>query len=78
MVWRGTIQKGQNQIKEKSKEFIENTLSKDLNVKLEELGLAGKFKINIPEVKESDKDPVEFFVEYESCLKDKEDYIKKG
>ena len=69
--------KDRTRLRKKSKEFIENTLSKDLNVKLEELGLAGKFKINIPEVKESDKDPVEFFVEYESCLKDKEDYIKE-
>lgn len=69
--------KDRTRLRKKSKEFIENTLSKDLNVKLEELGLAGKFKINIPEAKESDKDPVEFFVEYESCLKDKEDYIKE-
>ena len=53
--------KDRTRLRKKSKEFIENTLSKDLNVKLEELGLAGKFKINIPEVKESDKDPEESF-----------------
>ena len=69
--------KDRTKLRKKSKLFIENELSKDLNKELEDLGLGGHFNIIIPEVKESDKDPVDFFVEYNSCLKEKEDYIKE-
>lgn len=62
-------------LRKASKIFIENTLSKDLDVALSALGLESHFKINMPPTLESDKDPVEFFVEYDSCLTDKDAYI---
>lgn len=67
--------KQRTSLRKASKVFIENTLSKDLVLALNSLGLEGHFKIKIPTTTESDKDPVEFFVEYDSCLTDKDPYI---
>ena len=61
-------------LRKASKVFIENTFSKDLEAAINALGLEGHFKINTPSTTESDKDPVEFFVEYDSCLADKDLY----
>lgn len=67
--------KQRTHLRKVSKGFIENTLSKDLETGLNALGLKGHFKINIPSTTESDKDPVEFFVEYDSCLTTIDMYI---
>ena len=64
-------------LRKASKVFIENTLSKELESALNYWGLQGHFKINVPATTVSDKDPVEFFVEYDSCLPDKNPYIQE-
>lgn len=69
--------KQRTRLRKASKVFIENTLSKDLETACNALGLEGHFKINIPSTTESDKDPVEFFMEYDSCLTDKDLYISE-
>jgi hypothetical protein len=66
-----------NKLRKASKKFIEGTLVKYLGIALNELGLSGHFELVIPETKESDKDPVEFFVEYKSILPDKNPYISE-
>jgi hypothetical protein len=64
-----------NKLRKASKKFIEGTLVKELGIALNELELLGHFELVIPETKESDKDPVEFFVEYKSILPKKNPYI---
>jgi len=66
-----------NKLRKASKKYIENTLVKDLEIALNELGLSGHFELIIPETNESDKDPVEFFVEYKSILPVKNPYISE-
>jgi hypothetical protein len=66
-----------NKLRKVSKKFIEGTLVKKLEIALNELGLSGHFELVIPETKESDKDPVEFFVEYKSILPEKNLYISE-
>jgi len=66
-----------NKLRKASKKFIEGTLVKELEIALNELGLSGHFELVIPETKESDKDPVEFFVEYKSILPEKNPYISE-
>jgi len=66
-----------NKLRKASKIFIESTLVKELENALNELGLSGHFGLVIPETKETDKDPVEFFVEYKSILPDKNPYISE-
>ena len=48
-----------------------------MEIALNELGLSGHFELIIPETNESDKDPVEFFVEYKSILPVKNPYISE-
>lgn len=67
--------KRRTQLRKVSKVFIETALSKNLEDKLNSLGVKDHFRITIPPTTESDKDPVEFFVEYDSCLADKDLYI---
>src|SRR3989339_314781 len=64
-----------NKLRKASKIFIERTLAIELEGALNLLGMMGHFKIVVPETKESDKDPVEFFVEYDSILPRKNPYI---
>lgn len=66
-----------NKFRKASKIFIEGTLAVELEGALNQLGLSGHFKIEIPETTESDKDPVEFFVEYNSILSQKNPYISE-
>lgn len=66
-----------NKLRKASKKFIESTLVMELEDALNECGLSGHFELVIPETKESDKDPVEFFVEYKSILPEKNPYISE-
>ena len=66
-----------NKLRKTSKKFIDNTLVVELENALKELGLSGHFMIVNPETTESDKDPVEFFVEYKSILPEKNSYISE-
>jgi len=66
-----------NKLRKASKVFIEGSLVKDLEIALIELGLSGHFELVLPKTKESDKDPVEFFVEYKSILPNKNQYISE-
>lgn len=66
-----------NKLRKASKRFIEGTLAVELEGALNQLGLSGHFKIVVPETSESDKDPVEFFVEYNSILPGKNLYISE-
>ncbi len=64
-----------NKLRKKSKKFVDDTLVVELEKELEILGLSGHFNLQNPPTKESDKDPVEFFVEYTSVLPEKNPYI---
>jgi hypothetical protein len=64
-----------NKLRKTSKKFVDNTLVVELDKELNELGLSGHFNLYNPPTKESDKDPVEFFVEYDSVLPEKNPYI---
>lgn len=66
-----------NKLRKASKKYIEGTLVEDLEIALNEMRLSGHFELVIPETKESDKDPVEFFVEYRSILPEKNSYISE-
>ena len=64
-----------NKLRKTSKKFIDDTLVPALEEALNDLGLSGHFALDNPPTKESDKDPVEFFVEYKSVLPQKNPYI---
>jgi hypothetical protein len=67
-----------NKLRKTSKKFVDNTLVGELEKALNELELSGYFKLVNPPTKESDKDPVEFFVEYNSVLPEKNPYISES
>ncbi|MFV0268520.1 MAG: nucleotidyl transferase AbiEii/AbiGii toxin family protein [Draconibacterium sp.] len=64
-----------NKLRKKSKKFIDDTLVNELEKALNELGLSDHFNLVNPKTKESDKDPVEFYIEYKSVLPEKNPYI---
>jgi hypothetical protein len=64
-----------NKLRKKSKKFIDDTLVPALEKALNDLGLSGHFNVDNPPTKESDKDPAEFFIEYNSILPEKYPYI---
>jgi len=64
-----------NKLRKKSKKFIDDTLVSELEKALNDLGLSEHCNLVNPPTKESDKDPVEFFVEYNSVLPEKNPYI---
>lgn len=69
---------GKNQrtkLRKVSKIFIEEKLSQDLKMALDNYGLEGQYNLVIPATAISDKDPVELYVEYKSILDFKDDYI---
>ena len=71
---------GKNQrdkLRRTSKRYVEETLAPSLSSVLNEFGLAGHFSIIVPATTESDKDPVELFVEYNSILPAINPYINK-
>ena len=67
--------KQRTSLRKEAKKFVDNTLVLEVDKSLNELGLEGHFNVNNPPVKESDKDPTEFFVEYKSILPEKNPYI---
>lgn len=67
--------KQRTSLRKEAKKFVDNTLVSEVDKYLNELGLSGHFSINNPPVKESDKDPTEFFIEYKSILPEKNPYI---
>lgn len=62
-------------LRKKSKAFICNILAADVQVKLAEYGVLEDCKVIIPETPISDIDPVVFFVEYNTILPHKVEYI---
>lgn len=62
-------------LRKESKKFVEGTLSADISDKLDEYGLSGSCRVEIPETKISDLDPAVLFVEYNSVLLNKLSYI---
>jgi len=67
--------KERTELRKESKRFVDNTLVPEIEKALDALGLSGHFKLVNPETTVSDKDPVEFFIEYTSILPDKNPYI---
>ena len=71
---------GKNQrdkLRKTSKKYIEETLAPSFENQFGELGLADQINVVVPPVKESDKDPVELFIEYKSVLPSINPYINK-
>ncbi len=64
-----------NKLRKASKKFIDDTLVPELENALNQLNLSRHFRLVNPPTKESDKDPVEFFIEYDSILPEKNPYI---
>lgn len=67
--------KQRTNLRKETKNFVDNTLVSEVDKYLNEFGLSEHFSINNPPVKESDKDPTEFFIEYKSILPEKNPYI---
>ena len=62
-------------LRKESKRFIEGTFALDIESGLEELGLSESCRVIVPETSVSDLDPVILFVEYDSVLQSKIQYI---
>lgn len=69
--------KQRTSLRKEAKKFVDNILVSEVGTYLNEFGLSGHFSINNPPVKESDKDPTEFFIEYKSILPEKNSYISE-
>lgn len=67
--------KQRTNLRKEAKKFVDNILVSETDKYLNNLGLTGNFNVNNPPVKESDKDPTEFFIEYKSILPEKNPYI---
>ena len=67
--------KQRTNLRKGAKKFVDNILVSETDKYLNNLGLTGHFNVNNPPVKESDKDPTEFFIEYKSILPEKNPYI---
>ena len=67
--------KQRTNLRKEAKKFVDNILVSEVEGCLNKLGLTGHFNVNNPPVKESDKDPTEFFIEYKSILPEKNPYI---
>lgn len=57
-----------------SKKFVEETLSVDLRKALEEYGFGELCEVVVPEVHESDLDPVELYVKFHSEIESRSEY----
>ena len=62
-------------LRKESKKFICNTLSSDIEAKLSEYGILTECKVVVPETPVSDLDPVVLFIEYNTILSQKVDYL---
>lgn len=67
--------KQRTQLRKESKKFIENTFASDTISKINELGLSESCRIIVPETPVSDLDPVVLYIEYNSVLQTKMQYI---
>ncbi|MBP5421276.1 MAG: nucleotidyl transferase AbiEii/AbiGii toxin family protein [Paludibacteraceae bacterium] len=66
-----------DKLRKTSKKYVEEMLAPSLAIQLGKLGLTDHINVVIPPVKESDKDPVELFIEYKSVLPSINPYINK-
>lgn len=64
-----------DKLRKKSKKFIYDTLSHDIELKLGEYGVLDDCKVVVPETTISDLDPVVLFVEYDTVLSQVVSYI---
>ena len=62
-------------LRKDSKKFIDTVFAVDIANKLNELGLSDHCKVIVPETPVSDLDPVVVFIEYDSILQNKMQYI---
>ena len=62
-------------LRKESKKFICDTLAADIETKLSEYGIIDDCKVVVPETPVSDLDPVVLFVEYNTILTQKVNYI---
>ena len=62
-------------LRKDSKKFVDSTFALDVNNRLKEFGLLECCKVIVPETSVSDLDPVVLFVEYNSVLQKKMQYI---
>ena len=62
-------------LRKESKKFICDTLVSDIEMKLSEYGIADDCKVVVPATPVSDPDPVVLFVEYDTILTQKVNYI---
>lgn len=62
-------------LRKESKKFICNTLASDIEAKLSEYGILEDCKVVVPETPVSDLDPIVLFVEYNTILSQKVEYI---
>ena len=62
-------------LRKDSKKFIDGTFALDVENRLKEYGLSECYKVIVPETSVSDLDPVVLFVEYNSVLQTKMQYI---
>ncbi len=67
--------KQRSQLRKDSKKFIDGTFAADISEKLKEFGLVDCCKVVIPQTTVSDLDPVVLFIEYDSVLQTKMQYI---
>lgn len=65
----------QTKLRKDSKKFIDGTLVLDIENRLKEFGVLECCKVMVPETSVSDLDPVVLFVEYNSVLQTKMQYI---
>ena len=62
-------------LRKDSKKFIDGSFALDVETRLKEFGLSENCKVIVPETSVSDLDPVVLFVEYNSVLQTKMQYI---
>ena len=62
-------------LRKQSKKFICDTLASDMEMKLKQYGIIGECSVVVPETTISDLDPVVLYVEYNTILSRKVDYI---
>lgn len=70
-----TSKKQRTQLRKESKKFIETTFASDIVSKIKDLGLSEFCRVIVPETSVSDLDPVVIFIEYNSVLQTKMQYI---
>lgn len=69
-----TTKSQRTKLRKESKKFIDGSFAVDIEDRLREFGLEG-FKVVVPETSVSDLDPVVLFVEYDSVLQTRMQYI---